>query len=272
MAKKRNKIRHKPRGSSKAGRPRQEGERYPSGKLKPRGPNKETLAKRSAGDASAGEHPLDFALSKGWISEGLHRTGMDYLSAFNRAHFDGAPRMAQGGLCEASSVEHFRETWCKFAEMPDKDIVELFDQVFNIEAPILTDDERAARDSMAWVRWKMLNAHLTREERQELFEVCVLASWPFWMPKEAAGRALGSKDETKKANLKSALGAVSRAMHPPKPSPTIIPIPDGLKPRQAKAEVPVNYETPDGLPVAPESSKGRPFDVVTRVRRREVMR
>jgi hypothetical protein len=254
----------KPRGSSNAGRPKKAGDRYPSGKLKPAGPNQEVIAKRKAGDAAAGEHPLDFAMSQGWINEAQHRTAMDYRAAYSRAHFDGAPRLAMGGLAEASPSEALKVKW---GEMSDAEIVEIFDQVFSVETP---PEDAEAGAIKAWARWKMLNIALRPDEREELFRVAILGSWPFWMPKAAADHALGAKDQQKRSLLLSALEGASRAMRPPKPKASISPVPDQPK-RVPKAEVPVRYETPDGQPVQPVSNKGVPFEVAERRRRRDVV-
>lgn len=251
----------KARGSSKAGRPRKEGDRYPSGKLKPPAPNEHVVAKRKAGDADAGEHPLDFALSQGWLDERLHRTAMDYRTAYGRAHFEGAPRLAMGGLAEAMPSEALKLKW---TEMSDTDIVEIFDQVFNVETP---SEDRDAGAAKAWIRWKMLNNALRSDEREELFRVAILGSWPFWMPKAASDLALGANDQRKRSLLMSALEGASRAMRPPKPKATITSLPDTHK-RTAKSEVPVRYETPDGQAVQPTSRRGVSFEVVERVRRR----
>lgn len=248
------KTKSRRRGSSKAGRPRKEGDRYPSGKLKPAGPNARTLDRRKAGDAEAGEHPMDFALSKGWLTERDHQASACYLAAFNRAHI-GGPRLSRGGLCEVVPSEELRLNW---SQLSDEEIAEIFDKVFCVDA---LPADPAALEAAALARWKLLNAALTGEERAELFLVCVLGSWPLWMPKLAADHALGGKDARKAATLKNALGAVSRALRPDKP-PTakIAPLPH--KPSRAgRVEQKVRYETADGEEVKPTSERGATFDV-----------
>ena len=111
--------RKKARGSSKAGRPRKEGPRYPSGDLRPLGPNAMTVEKRKAGDAAAGEHPLDFALSQKWISERDHRAAMAYRSAYDGAHI-GGPRLSKGSLCEVEPPETLE---LNFSQLSDAEIV-----------------------------------------------------------------------------------------------------------------------------------------------------
>ena len=83
-------------GSSRGGRPRKEGERYPSGQLKPPGPNERVIALRTAlltgGNLGSGpvditkaENALDLALVRGWITEDRHRGAHRYAGLFRRA-------------------------------------------------------------------------------------------------------------------------------------------------------------------------------------------
>lgn len=249
----------KARGSSKAGRPRKLGERFPGGKLKTPGLNATVIARRKAGDSEAGEHPMDFALSQGWVTERDHLSAKAYLAAFNRAHI-GGPTLSHGGLCEAVPSETLRMNW---SQMSDEEIVAIFDQVFNAAQP----EDQAKLEAGALGRWKLMNAALTGEERAELFTVCVLGSWPFWMPKRAADHVLGQKDARKLTTLMNALGAVSRALRPAKPkTDTITPLPHKAT-RAGRAESPVRYETQDGDEITPTSRRGTPFEV-TVLRRR----
>lgn len=252
-------------GSSKAGRPRIVGERYANGRLKPRGPNETVVAKRKAGDAEAGEHPLDFALSQKWITERQHRDAMTYRSAYQFAHI-GGPRMSSGSLPEVpeSELPSLEVLIRNLSQIPDADIAAAWDKFFGgAEEPDLQPD-----DSKAMARWKVLNVTLTPAERQQLFQVAVLGSWPFWMPKMASDHALGRQDIERKEALMGALVGVARALRPAKqPKATITPVPHRPS-RRAATEVPVRYETADGQQVQPESMHGRPFEVVVTQRRR----
>lgn len=244
----------KRKGSSKAGRPRKTGDRYPSGKLKPAGPNATVAAKRLIGDAQAGEHPLDFALSREWITERQHKDAMSYRAAFNLSHI-GGPRLSCGSLAEAPPSEQLRINW---SQMTDEEITEIFDRVFSGDVAI---EDRPKLEAAALGRWKLLNAALSPSEREELFMVCVLGSWPFWMPKRAGGHALGAKDMLKEQRLFEGLGAVARALRPPRPpGPKITPVPF-KRLRTGLSEEPVRYETADGQHVTPESERGAPFSV-----------
>lgn len=242
------------KGSSNAGRPRKAGARYPSGKLKPPPPSAVTIAKRKAGDAEAGEHPMDFALSQGWLTQSDHQAANAYRAAFNRSHI-GAPRISSGSLNEAVPTEELRVDWL---EVSDEEIAEIFDRVFNVTPDAASPEKQEAA---ALALWKRLNVALTLEEREELFRVSVLGSWPFWMPKHAAGKELRRKDRQKVATLLNALGAVSRALRPAKPKgDKIISLPHKAT-RQGRAEQPVRYETQHGEEITPTSERGAPFEV-----------
>lgn len=242
------------KGSSKAGRPRKGGSRYPSGKLKPAGPNETVLERRKAGDASAGEHPIDFALSSGLITERQHRDAMAYRLTFKRAHVGAmGPRLALSKFADVDPSDALRVAW---ATMSDVEITRIFDKVFTVE-PAPQDKERAEEAAMA--KWKLLNTALKHSERDELFMVCVVGSWPLWMPQVAEGRALGLRDAKKKADLLNALSAVGRALRPPERG-VITPLPVQHS-RAGRAEIEVRYETTEGDPVTPESERGVPFEV-----------
>lgn len=240
------------RGSSKAGRPRKSGARFPSGKLRAPAPNEALLARRKAGDADAGEHPMDFALSNGWVTEAQHKAATSYREAFNRAHI-GGPRMSCGSLPEVVPAEALRMNW---SQMSGEDITQVWDQVFNLEETSPDPDKLEAE---ALARWRLLNTALTGEEREELFKVCVLGSWPFWMPKVSMGRTLGSQDERRRQALLKGLGAVSNARRKPKAKPTIVSV-EFTSSRKGKAEYPVRYITEDGQEITPASERGVPFE------------
>lgn len=254
------KRRRKGKGSSKAGRPKKTGDRYACGKLRPTGPNETVIAKRKAGDASAGEHPLDFALSNGWITERMHKDAMAYRAAFNRTQIRG-PGLCMGGMQEAPEPETLRTNW---SELSDSYISELFDKVFSEEpAPEVKEQQ----DAQSLARWRALNVALSPEERHELFLVCVVGSWPFWMPKQAGSHALGAKDILKRETLFCGLKTVGRAMRPPKSEPNPIQAAPFKRTRVGRAESAVRYETEEGIEVAPLSERGIPFEV-TILRRR----
>lgn len=250
----------KRRGSSKAGRPRAEGERYPNGRLKPRGPNETVIAKRLAGDASAGEHPLDFALSQKWITERQHKDAMAYRAIYQQAHI-GGPRLSLASLAEIPDQEALTMNW---SQMSDAEIAEIFDAVFCEDMATVSPEEATAK---AQARWTVLNKHLSPAERQQLFLVSVMGSWPFWMTKAAAQKALGAQDQQRRDALFGAINGVGRTLRPPRKANTISPVPHEPVRRPA-AVVPVRYENQHGEEISPRSKDGRPFEVAVLHRRR----
>jgi hypothetical protein len=250
-------AKHRKRGSSKAGRPRKDGDRYPSGKLKPRGPNETTLAKRRAGDASAGEHPLDFALSKGWLTERQHKDAMAYRATYNLAHAGRfGPRLAQGDLAEVEPSEALRESW---SSLSDAQIASVFDTVFNVTPPTA---EREQKEAAARLRWKLINASLSSAQRQEVFMVAVLGSWPFWMVRAGQAGQLTVCDIVKHQTLIDGLTAIGLALRPSKePSAEIILLGVLPKGREGRSEGSVIYVTPTGELAEAVSERGVPFEV-----------
>jgi hypothetical protein len=242
------------RGSSKAGRPRKGGDRFSCGKLKPAVIGEVVIAKRKAGDAEAGEHPLDFALSNGWITEALHKTAMRYRATYNHAHI-GGPRLSLGSLAEVTPSEDLRQNW---SQLSDEEITGIWDKVFAIEAG---PEDREQIEATALALWHKLNRALTSDEREEMFKVCVLGSWPFWMTRESSGMVLGRQDTDRKRHLFDGLGAVTRATRPQRPAATITPMPHRPS-RKGKSELPIVYETQDGVQVVPTSDRGVPFEAV----------
>ena len=256
--------RSKRRGSSKAGRKRIAGERYANGRLKPRGPNATVIAKRKAGDAEAGEHPLDFALSQSWITERQHRDAMAYRTAYSWAHI-GGPRLGSGSPQEVpeETMPPLEVQMRNLSQIPDADIAAAWDKYFSEG-----EAEPSGRaDVNTLTIWIELNRALSADERQQLFLVSIIGSWPFWMTRRSAGKELGSQDQRRLQSLLSGIARVGQVLHPPRPAATILPVPH--KPaRKPSTEVPVRYETTDGEPVTPQSMHGRPFEVVVTQRRR----
>lgn len=251
----------KPRGSSKAGRPRKEGDRYPNGRLKPPGPNERVLEKRRAGDAEAGEHPLDFALSQRWITEQMHRDADAYRQAFGRSHIGlGAPRLGMASLPEVVPSEELRINW---SQMSDAEIVEIFDKVFGDVPP----PPNADADKTALGKWREMNAHLSAAEQQEMFKVCIMGSWPFWMVKMASEHALGRQDQQRMEALFGGLQGVANVRRPKrKAEAKITPVPH-VPTRSGKSEVAVRYVNEEGIEVGACDKFGRPFEVAVMRRR-----
>jgi hypothetical protein len=177
-------TRRRKSGSSKAGRKRTDGERYPCGKKKPIKPNPKVVALRRAllgrddlpvMALAAAENPLDLMLARGWLEARLHRAARDYAALVERAGLKGpAMRTAQfeklarsfdAGSGDASAMATLRELW----------------------------------------------AQMRPAEAQALHEVCVRESWPEWLIFRLAGRDVPPAWDAKRERLIGALERVRAA-------------------------------------------------------------
>lgn len=209
MSKPRKHRRRAPRGSSKSGRPRQAGDRYPSGRLKPAPPNEIVIQRRrdiiDGGDITKASDPLNFILERGWITEDQHRAGIAYLRAYAGARL-GAPRGGIATLPETMTGSDAPDlTW---AEMPDEDVTRIFDAA--MEGPKLPAPDSAAE---AMKLWKELNGLLDPAQRKHVFDVCVLDSWPQWVIQRVNGH-YGTKWEQSREHLLQGLDRIAVKVGP----------------------------------------------------------
>jgi hypothetical protein len=169
------------RGSSNAGRPKKEGERFPNGQLKARGavgPTAEMVAKRKvlAADGTKSTCPLDAAVAQGWLTEDQQKAGRLFASLYRKADTQG-PRLARVMLPETVTSVDVRDL--KFAQLSDEEIVAIWDAVFtgNGGAP-MTREQMAVNASKLWQRlaWAMRPKILA-----ELHAVCIQEQWPSWL-------------------------------------------------------------------------------------------
>lgn len=190
----RNRSRRK--GSQNAGRPRQDGARYPSGKLKPVGPNQLVVGRRRAicNDVTMASCPLDAALSNGWISTSDHRAGTTFAMLY-RASGLGGPAMGASDYREANTtnMEIDPATAAKLSggknwlqHLTDGEITAMWDEAFRDHRPTGADAEQRAAEALT--KWRDVNAAMPAEVRAEMHLVCVQESWPQWIPQRAAGK------------------------------------------------------------------------------------
>lgn len=247
-----------------AGRPRQAGERYPSGKLKPRKNDRVIEAKRAlvgAGmDIALAEDPLDFIHAKGWLTLARYRSALTYRDARRRARV-GAPRLDTGGLAETSSTTG---VWSgSFAEMTDQEITTVFDHVFR-DPPAMSADEREAQ---ALQRWKALEAAMSPGQRREVGLIVLEKSWSFWITALNLGHTLTGRQQQQRQALEAGLDAMARVLRrrvdAVPAAPPYEAMPD---PRPRKVEEQLRYVDEAGEPVAMASEKGLAFDIVRRRR------
>ena len=202
---------------SKGGRPRKDGSRYPSGKLKPVGPNHLVLERRKAlcDDPTKATCPLDAAYANGWLDLADYRTGIMFAHLHRAAGF-GAVGAAMGSSLEAPTpMELSQNTTASaksyFSSLSHAEIASIWDSVFGGPGEPGEDrDERAAR---ANARWKLANAAMSPDERAEVHNACILDSWPQWILQRRAGR-MDTSWERMRDLLISGLRAVRRALRP----------------------------------------------------------
>lgn len=215
------------RVTGKGGRPRQEGERYPNGRLKPAGANERSLEIRKGFGLSKLNQrmvPLDVAHSNGWLSDVDYLTGIRFANLHQAAGFNRAGS-AMGSTLEVDmptevslSVSLHAKSF--FAGLPHNELAALWDRVFDRgERDANKSNEGAAK---AMKLWKAANAAMTAEERDEVTNVCVLDSWPQWIIQRSAGRE-GTTWEAKRDILISGLMKVRAAIRPER---TVDPVED----------------------------------------------
>jgi len=167
---------------SKGGRKKQDGERYPSGRLKPIGPNQLVVDRRKAmcDDITKATNPLDVALYRGWLDPADYDTGRTYARLHHAAGF-GHRGAAAGANMEVpkpteTSLDVTLDARSYFSSLPHAEVAALWDSVFNDDGqPVKTPEEGATE---AMVKWKAANAAMTAFERAEVSSVCIDDSFP----------------------------------------------------------------------------------------------
>jgi len=162
-------------------RPREDGERYESGRLK---------AKKAPGRSNSAS-PMDAALANGWITPAQCQAGRAYLVLYRQAAPRDGPRVAQTKLPEV----HINETdGARGRPLTAAEIVELWNCIVGDRAP--ADPEEAERRAeRVDDRWREVNlaATMTREEHIEVFSVCVEERWPDWLTARMENAAIGKR-------------------------------------------------------------------------------
>lgn len=189
---------------SKGGRPRQDGARYPSGKLRPAQPNSKVVETRKAfGLDKLGQKftPIEVAFHHGWIDEETYWAAARFAALHRLAVTDG-PVFANQNLPEAPTGVSVRDL--SFAQLTDAEVSAIWDSAMG-EHRTETPDERRAR---ATERWRAVAAVMTTAQLREVTDVVVLDSWPQWIIHRAAGR-ITPHWETKRNLLIDGLGTMA---------------------------------------------------------------
>ena len=207
------------KGKAAAGRPAKVGDRYPSGKLKPVGPNPEVIARRRAltENLMMATCPLDVAFANDWLTQAEYQTGKSYGGVYLRSDIcaPGMPRMRDGSI--PKGVEDVRDL--KWEQLSTAEIARIWDSAFRDLGSLLKPESTGAKDTpaaRAWDRWKAINAAMSPEERSEVYAVCVQDSWPQWIIQRRAGH-FGTRWERKYDLLVSGLRAMADLMATPTP-------------------------------------------------------
>jgi hypothetical protein len=72
-----------------------------------------------------------------------------------------------------------------FAHLTDKEVAAIWDSAMPPARSPSDDQDRRAK---ATRQWKEINDAMTSAERQEVFNVVILDSWPQWIIQRASGR------------------------------------------------------------------------------------
>jgi hypothetical protein len=224
------------RPSTGPGRPKVDGDRYPSGQLKPRKPNPKVMEMRRAiaganekADLTKTTDPIDLACARGWLTEAESRAAKTLERLYNQSGF-GAPRMNPAGLHEVQpSLDIDMRPW---SEMPNAEIAEIWDKVMCDEATV----SREARAEASNLLWRKIMKEMPIPMRNELFSVCIAQSWPQWIVYLANGKDVPEGFADRRKRLHDGLAVVRSVMAKAKPSP----------PSQAQPLIQKQFDGPKG--------------------------
>lgn len=177
--------------SSRNGRPRKAGDRYPSGKLKPAKPNARVVEMRrallgardgEAVDLAKAETPIDLAHARGWLSQERYDAAQRFVRLYRGIRFPvmavSADPSGRGVLSKEDRILVGEKL--NWANMPSADVNRLFDAVVMSARPA---SPRPSTEALPQVPGELreLWASLKPEQARELFTVCVLGNWPQWI-------------------------------------------------------------------------------------------
>lgn len=189
---------------SRGGRPRKEGERYPSGDLKPQGPNPIVVEHRKAlcDDITKATCPIDVMLANRWISMDDHRNAVRYRRDHDQARLQGpnVPVQKDQSVAQGADARDLR-----FTNLTHKEIADIWDSAMRPSRGGPSD--QGQKEAMR--RWVAAGDALTQEQRDELHNVVLLDSWPQWVLQRRAGR-MNTSWERKFDLLMAALASLRR--------------------------------------------------------------
>lgn len=246
------KRRTKNRGSSKAGRPRKAGARYPGGKLKAPGPNAIVIERRKAlaEDVTMASEPLDLIYTRGWITFTEFKAGCLYQGLHMAVH-GGVKSTAASSRREVHLSQITSDVPPTFADMTDEQIAAIWGSAMRDEPDPEALEQRGARQ---WGRWVAINTAMTPHQREVVRAVCIERAWPSWVQDALAG---GATDSRERRILVEGLRAIDgcNAAAPEGPSP-IESLPD-VRPKPTVVLEATAYVNQDGTPLFEAVKIGR---------------
>ncbi len=154
--------------------------------------------------------PIQIAARQGWLSAEDCRTAAMFASIHSLAGLGRSASAAGAGLEVAAGTDVTGDPGAAsfFATLPHSEVVAIWDAVFNTTGDPVDHDARAQK---AMQQWKLANAAMTPEQRSEVYDVCILDSFPQWIIQRAAGR-METSWEKKRNLLSEGLRAIARAL------------------------------------------------------------
>lgn len=255
------------------GRPRQEGDRYPNGRLKPAGPNPIVVERRKAicDDVTMATCPLDAAYARGWISQRDHGAGKAYIAVHAGAGFTGPGSSGQRDTSlPKGSADQLRADWgamttgevkaLRWSDISSKDIAAIWDSALRDLGRHADPEKAETFAAEANRRWRALNAAMTAQERVAVDAFCVRETWPQWLIERLAGR-MDSRWEDNRTLLVEGLTVIARKLQTkksPVESDLVLPDPPKVAKGPARMERTVYVD-----------ENGKKMLEVERIRRRD---
>lgn len=184
---------------SRKGRPRRSGARYSNGRLKPEDPrNKrvEEIRKTMCDDLTKASCPLDVALANGWIGSADYRAAMSYVATYHASRIQAPGCKTAADLSTQTSSLDMRGL--RFADLPDAEIVAIWDGVASHTRGATQDD---SGEAAALARWRRMNDGMPPAARSELQMVAIYESWPQWINHRVIARNIRARAKADKREL-----------------------------------------------------------------------
>ncbi len=189
---------------SKGGRPRQGGDRYACGKLKPPAPNEKVVAFRDfvCKDRKRAENPLDAMLANDWITHDQYLTACKFRDDRNASKIGGPKMPVAKDLSEPDGID--ARGW-SFARMKNEEVAKLWDKAFS--STPRTPERQTEVQAAAWDRYKRCARAMTFDQLTEVHDVAVRNNWPMWM-------ILWAQEDRAREKLKATLSPAEFAALP----------------------------------------------------------